>query len=117
MSVILYFISPFLLALWTHGRIQFVPDLMLLMLIYAAIGGVWHVPRSLLMAINQPMQIAQWSLIIGMLVVILAWLFGKYWMLNGVALAMIVSELIIALVATRLAFTAIIDRSQRSVLV
>ena len=90
---------------------------MLFMLIYAAIGGIWHVPRSLLMAINQPMQIAQWSLIIGLLVVILAWWFGKYWMLNGVAFSMIISELIIALVATRLAFTAIFDRTQRSILV
>ena len=117
MSVILYFISPFLLALWTHGRIQFIPDLMLLMLIYAAIGGIWHVPRSLLMAINQPMQIAQWSLIIGVLVVILAWWFGQYWMLNGVALAMIVSELIIALVATRLAYITISGQVQRSILI
>jgi O-antigen/teichoic acid export membrane protein len=117
MSLILYFISPYLLDLWTHGRIRFVPDLMLLMLIYAAIGGVWHVPRSLLMAINQPVKIAQWSLIIGVFVIILAWWFGNCWMLNGVAFAMIVSELIIALVATRLAYAAISEQPQRSVTV
>jgi len=115
MSLVLYFISPWLLQLWTHGRIQFVPDLMLLMLIYAAIGGVWHVPRSLLMAINQPMKIAQWSLVVGVLVIVLAWWFGRYWMLNGVAIAMIISELLIALVATRLAYAAISYQTKRSV--
>jgi len=115
MSVILYFISPWLLELWTHGRIQFVPDLMLLMLLYAAIGGIWHVPRSLLMAINQPMKIAQWSLVVGVLVIALAWWFGRYWKLNGVAIAMIISELLIALVATKLAYAAISYQSQRNV--
>lgn len=117
MSVILYFISPWLLELWTHGRIQFVPDLMLLMLIYAAVGGIWHVPRSLLMAINQPMKIAQWSLVVGVLVIALAWWLGQYWMLNGIASAMIISELIIALVATKLAYAAISYQSKRNAIV
>jgi O-antigen/teichoic acid export membrane protein len=115
LSILVFFISPWLLDLWTHGHIKFIPDLMLLMLIYAAICGIWHVQRGLLMAINRPMKIAQWSLVVGVLVTVLAWWFGKYWMLNGVAIAMIISELLIALVATRLAYAAISYQTQRNV--
>ena len=115
LSILVFFISPMILDFWTHGRIKFDSDLMLLMLIYAAICGVWHVPRGLLMAINQPMKIAQWSLVVGVLVIALAWWFGRYWMLNGVAIAMIISELLIALVATRHAYAAISYQTQRNV--
>lgn len=115
LSVLLYFISPWLLEVWTHGHIKFVPDLMLLMLIYAAIGGVWHVPRGLLMATNQPMKLAQWSLFVGLLVVALAWLFSQYWQLNGVVIAMLVSELFIAFICTRLAYGAISDQPHQRV--
>lgn len=115
LSILVFFISPMILDFWTHGRIKFDSGLMLLMLIYAAICGVWHVPRGLLMAINQPMKIAQWSLVVGVLVIALAWWFGRYWMLNGVAIAMIISELLIALVATRLAYAAISYQTQRNV--
>ena len=116
LSILVFTISPWILDFWTHGHIKFVPDLMLLMLIYAAICGVWHVPRGLLMAINQPMKIAQWSLAVGLLVIVLAWWFGRYWMLNGVAIAMLISELLIALVATRLAYAAISNQPQISVI-
>lgn len=107
LSILTYFISPWLLNFWTDGHIKFIPNLMLLMLIYAAIAGMWHVPRGLLMAINQPEKIAQWSLVVGLLVVTLAWWFGQYWQLNGVAGAMLISELLIALIATRLAYATI----------
>jgi O-antigen/teichoic acid export membrane protein len=117
LSVLVFFISPWILDFWTHGRIKFDSDLMLLMLIYAAVGGIWHVPRGLLMAINQPMKIAQWSLVVGVLVIALAWWFGRYWMLNGVAIAMLVSELLITLVVTRLAYATISNQPQSSVII
>jgi O-antigen/teichoic acid export membrane protein len=109
LSSLLYFISPWLLDIWTHGHIKFIPDLMLIMLIYAAIGGIWHVPRGLLMAINQPMKIAQWSLVTGVLVVVLAWVFGHYLQLNGVVIALLISELFIATICTRLAYGALLQ--------
>jgi len=115
LSILIYFLSPWLLNFWTHGHIKFIPDLMLLMLIYAAIGGVWHLPRGLLMATNQPMKIAQWSLVVGFLVVLLAWWFGRYWQLNGVAAAMLISELLIAIISTQLAYAAISNQPKKGV--
>jgi O-antigen/teichoic acid export membrane protein len=116
LSTLLYFISPWLLDIWTHGHIKFIPDLMLIMLIYAAIGGIWHVPRGLLMAINQPMKIAQWSLVTGVLVVVLAWVFGHYLQLNGVVIAMLISELFIAIICTRLAYGALLQYPRTKVI-
>jgi O-antigen/teichoic acid export membrane protein len=96
LSLLLYFVSPWLLQVWTHGRIAFVPSLMVWMLAYAAISGIWHVPRILLMATNQHIGLAVWSLAAGGLSVTLAWVFGLLWGISGVGAAMLVSEAYIA---------------------
>jgi len=113
LSILIYFISPWLLNFWTHGDIKFIPDLMCLMLVYAAVGGAWHVPRGLLMATNQPMKIAKWSLIVSFIVVMLSWWFGTYLQLNGVVVAMLISELFIAFISTRLAYAAISSQHRK----
>lgn len=107
LSLVIYFVSPWLLHIWTHGAIEFVPSLMLLMLLYAAVGGVWHIPRVLLMATNQHINLAYWSLATGILTVALAWLMGSIFHLNGVVTAMLISELFIAVVCAWLAYGAI----------
>ena len=107
LSIALYFISPWLLEIWTHGAIQFIPSLMSLMLLYAAISGIWHIPRVLLMATNQHSTLAYWSLVSGALSVGLAWLLGRLFHLNGVVVAMLVSEIFIAIVCIWLAYRAI----------
>lgn len=109
LSLVIYFMSPWLLRIWTHGAIQFVPSLMLLMLLYAAVGGTWHIPRVLLMATNQHIHLAYWSLATGMFTVWLAWLMGSAFNLNGVVIAMLVSELSIAIVCVWLAHRAILQ--------
>ena len=92
----LYFVSPWLLQVWTHGRIEFVPSLMIWMLAYAAISGLWHVPRTLLLSTNQHIGLAGWSLAAGGLSVALAFVFGREWQVEGVAAAMLASECFIA---------------------
>jgi O-antigen/teichoic acid export membrane protein len=116
LSLVLYFISPWLLQVWTHGAIEFVPSLMLLMLFYAAIGGVWHVPRVLLMATNQHVGLAYWSLLTGALSVGLAWMLSDLLHLNGVVVAMLMSELFIATICTLLACSAIAEKHNRKIM-
>lgn len=112
LSLILYFLSPWLLHIWTHGAIEFIPSLMLLMLLYAAVGGIWHIPRVLLMATNQHIGLAYWSVFVGVLAVGLAWLMGSELQVNGVATAMLVSELFIATVCSLLAYSAVTDNNK-----
>jgi O-antigen/teichoic acid export membrane protein len=106
-SFVLYFVSPFLLQIWTHGAIAFLPTLMVLMLLYAAIGGVWHIPRVFLMATNQHTDLAYWSLVAGTLSVGLAWLIGIRYDLQGAVIAMLMSEVFIAVVCALLARRAL----------
>jgi O-antigen/teichoic acid export membrane protein len=103
LSAILYFISPWLLEIWTHGRIAFDAGLMVWLLVYAAVGGIWHVPRVFLMATNQHVGLAGWSLAASGVSVVLAWAFGRWWGIDGVAAAMLVSELCVAVVCVYLA--------------
>jgi hypothetical protein len=80
---------------------------MLLMLVYATVGGIWHIPRVLLMATNQHVGLAYWVLAAGALCVGFSWILGHIWQLNGVVAAMLLSELFIAVVCSRLAYVAI----------
>ncbi len=107
LSLIIYFVSPLLLRLWTHGAIAFIPSLMLWMLLYAAVAGTWHIPRVLLMSTNQHISLAYWSLASGVLIVGLAWIMGHTFNLNGVAISMLIGELAIAIVCGWLAFVAV----------
>lgn len=109
LSLFLYFISPWLLKLWTHGEIKFIPSLMLLMLAYAAVAGAWHIPRVLLMSTNQHISLAYWSLAVALSSLGLAWILGYKFQLNGVALAMLLSELFAAITCAWLACSAIAD--------
>ena len=116
LSLILYFISPWMLRIWTHGAIEFVPSLMLLMLLYAAVAGIWHIPRVLLMATNQHVGLAYWTLVAGMLSVGLAWMLNDLLHLNGVVVAMLMSELFIAIICTLLACSAIAVNHNRKIM-
>jgi O-antigen/teichoic acid export membrane protein len=102
LSALLYFISPWLLEVWTHRRIEFEPRLMAWMLTYAAVGGIWNVPRVLLQSTNQHVGLARWSVVTSALLVMLAWSFGVLWRLDGIAAAMLVSEAFIALICVNL---------------
>lgn len=113
LSAILYVAAPFLLRIWTNNSIEFMPNLMLLMLLYAAVAGVWHIPRVLLMATNQHVGLAYWSLAAAVLSVGLAWLLSGAMQLNGVVLAMLLSELFIAIACACLASAALSDSHPR----
>ncbi|SPE23208.1 Polysaccharide biosynthesis protein [Burkholderiales bacterium] len=101
-SFVLYFIGPWLLRIWTHGVIAFEPALMGLLLTYAAVGGVGHMPRTLLMATNQHIDLARWSLAGGVAVLALAFLIGSSLGLDGIGLAMLITEAGISFVCLRL---------------
>jgi hypothetical protein len=100
-----------MLKVWTHGAINFDSSLMLLMLLYAAVAGVWHVPRVFLMATNQHVGLAFWILAAGGLSILLAWMLSVILQLNGAVLAMLLSELFIAIACTWLAYVVISNSS------
>ena len=104
LSALLYPLAPWLLHFWTHSAVAFEPDLMGCMVLYAAVAGAWHVPRVLLMASNAHGSLASASIAGGLLTVGLAWLLGRQQGIQGVVLAMLLSELAMALLCLRWAW-------------
>lgn len=103
----LYLASPWLLEAWTHGKIAFDPTVMGLLIAYAAVSGLWHVPRVLLMSTNQHGALAWWSMLAGAACVTLtAWLAPRVG-LSGVGGAMLLSELLVAGACVLLALRAL----------
>ncbi len=103
LSLVLYFTSPLLLKIWTHDAIHFESSLMLFMLVYAAISGTWHIPRVMLMSINQHVNLSIWALFSGFLSVVLSWGLSQFYGLTGVIVGLGLSELVIAVVCIYLA--------------
>ena len=96
LSTVLYLVGPYLLQTWTHGEVTFNPDLMLLMLGYAAVAGAWHVPRVLLMSTNEHGKLAICSLCISAATLSLSVFFAQEWHLEGAVVALIIGEMVIA---------------------
>lgn len=91
-SVAAYLAAPMLLQVWSHGRIGFVPGLMALAMLYAALAGAWHVPRVLLLATNQHAALAWPFLAASLAVLAPAYGLAQTWQLHGVLLAMCLLE-------------------------
>ena len=103
LSALLYLMAPILLGFWSRGKIPFVGEPMFLLLIYAALGGIWHVPRVLLLSTNQHFSLAQWALAASLVSVGLVFAVRSTFGLAGVCASMLISELLIAVACSWLA--------------
>jgi O-antigen/teichoic acid export membrane protein len=110
LSLLLYFTSPWLLKFWTHGEIEYIPSLMLMMLIYAAVSGAWHIPKVLLMATNQHIDLAYWAVFSAAFSVLLALVLSIRLDLNGIVVAMLLSELLMASICFYLVYKVLLNR-------
>jgi O-antigen/teichoic acid export membrane protein len=111
LSLAIYWVGPWMLRIWTHGVIRFEPGLMGLLLAYAAAGGLWHVPRTLLMATNQHIDLAAWTLTAGVAVLAAASLMGQALGLRGIGLAMLITEAALAAMCVRLVHQTLRDEA------
>lgn len=100
-AFIIYWISPFLLNIWTHGQIPFTATHMALFLAYAAVCSAAQMPRVVLMSINRHAGLAWQSLVAAVLALFLAWLLWRVGGMVGVVVAMLLGEALVWLTATR----------------
>jgi len=80
------------------------------MLVYAAIAGAWHVPKVLLMATNQHIDLSYWAVFAAALSVLLAFILSVRLHLNGIVIAMLLSELFVAIICLFLVYKVILKR-------
>lgn len=111
LSVMLYFGAPLLLQIWTKGHIAFYPAVMGAFLCYAAMAGLWHVPRVILLATNQHSRLGIASLGISALALLCAYVLGSRHQIMGLVIAMIVGEALAMAVCIWLAVKTFLSRN------
>ena len=97
-----YAAAPFVLQAWSHGKVPFLPGMMLAAMAYAAAAGCWHVPRVLLLATNTHGALAWVQLLASALVLPLAAWLALQLGVAGLALALVVLEAAMLLFSLRL---------------
>lgn len=99
-GVAVYVVAPYVLGAWSKGKIDFMPDLMVMAMLYATIAGCWHVCRVLLLATNKHGHLAWQYLVVSGLTLPAAWaLCGNYGLVGAMG-AMAAGEFIMLIVCT-----------------
>ena len=92
LSAAMIFAAPSLLSWWTHGKITFDRPLFLAFAGATFIGGVWHVPRVLLLSTNCHRRLGWTFLALSTLGVGAAWIGARAMGDIGIVLTMLVLE-------------------------
>jgi O-antigen/teichoic acid export membrane protein len=115
LSLLLHWLGPWLMQIWTHGKITVAPITFGLLLAYAAVAGLWHVPRVMLMAVNQHMVLAAWSLGVAISQMLLAYALTHAWGISGAALSVLLCETALAGICLVLAWAQISPDNMKKV--
>lgn len=107
LALLLYAAAPWLLKTWTLGAVPFEAASMAMMLAYAAVGAVWHVPKDLLMATTRHARLGLVSVLLGAAGVAAAVVLGHLAGLPGIVLALLGAEVLMGLAAAMLARRAL----------
>ncbi|WP_316153683.1 hypothetical protein [Cupriavidus sp. BIC8F] len=103
----LYFASPILLKIWTHGRVEFQPVLMLAMALYSVAASVGHIPRTFLSATNLHHGLALWMVGAAAASLLMGALVSQTFGLVGISAAMLAAECAVTMMATRFSLKAL----------
>lgn len=94
LSALLYVCAPLLLKIWTKGQIPFHASIMAAFLWYAALAGLWHIPRVILLATNQHARLGVAALLVSASSLLLAFALGTHYQIMGLVVAMIAGEVV-----------------------
>lgn len=96
-------IAPYLLEWWSRGKIAYEASLMLIMLAYAAVGGLWNIPRVLMMSINSHARLSLHAVLGALATLLLGYALGSHFGLTGIAASVLLVEMALASVCIFLA--------------
>lgn len=91
-SLAVFAVSPYLIEYWSKGHIVFSWSLMAGFMVYALIASMWHVPRVMLMSINEHGLLARQYLIASVLSIGVGALLAREVGLMGPVIAMVGAE-------------------------
>jgi O-antigen/teichoic acid export membrane protein len=113
LSFILYPLAPVMLHYWTNGAVPFESAVMALMLAYAAVAALGHVPKEFLMATTRHARLAQSSLVIAVAGLAFAAGLAHAYQLEGIVVALVGAELLLTLASIALARRVLSAPSER----
>ena len=96
-GVILFFISPILLRLWTDNMVLYDSLLMKIMICYSIVASLSHVPKVFLMSINRHGKLAIFYIVGSIFLLIFSGFLGLILGIIGFSIAMLISEIFIFL--------------------
>lgn len=88
----MYFLTPYVLSVWTHGKIAYVSTWGVAFAIATILGGLWHVPRIFLLAINKHISISVHYVCASVMMLVFSWGLGDLIGMLGALVAMIAFE-------------------------
>lgn len=117
-GVVTLALSPLLVGVWTHHEVGFVLPLMVIFVIYAAVAGIGHTPRVLLMSTNAHGALALWAIVVSFGTMIIALILTNHLGVYGIVSAMILGEASLVVVSSVLArrFLKEVSRKEDDVL-
>lgn len=92
-SVIMFFLMPVVLKIWTSGKIEYISEWSMLFMVITLFGGLWHVPRILLLAINKHISISINYIGAAFVLLTIVWCFGSLYGMDGVLMSMALFEI------------------------
>ena len=108
-SLLILFAEKILLS-WTHGAIPYERNIFLLFLMAAAAGSIWHAPRILLLASNSHTRIAYIFLTVSLVALAICYLIMRVSPMIAIPLSIIIMEMTMLFVSTKIAATLIKTR-------
>jgi O-antigen/teichoic acid export membrane protein len=95
LALLIYCAAPWIIPIWTHHAVSVDPRLLAIFLMSAVLNGLWFVTSGLLMSTNQHSGLTIRYLIAATLTLITAAIAAPRYGIYGVALAMVMCELLL----------------------
>lgn len=95
LAAVIFVAAPWIMPLWTHHVVKSEPLLLVLFLLSAMLNGIWFVTSGLLMGVNQHEGLTARYLLATILSLLIAVVLVRWWGLCGVAVAMVLCEVVL----------------------
>lgn len=99
-----------LLRIWTSGKVDPSDGLLYLFLAATAVDSLWYASFAVMYSTNRHQRIALIFVVVSILTLPLAWAFLELWELEGAALALLISEVLMLVVVLQQSIPAAFDR-------
>lgn len=100
-TLVLLLLAPFILNLWTHGRVEVDWPLLCLLMAQVILLGAWYIPRIYLAAINRVGWLSLWAILLYASALSLGILYSSLLGIPGLVGALVAAETVLMILAWR----------------